>query len=74
MQGAGQAVSGLGREAIGELGGLLFDPSQTTRAIAEMQRAGITPALMSDIMARYARGGAMVSPLLGLGAGEMVNQ
>ena len=74
MQGAGQAVSGLGREATASLGELLFDPQQTSRAIAEMQRAGINPATMSDIMARYARGGAMVSPLLGLGAGEMMNQ
>ena len=74
MQGASQAVSGLGREAVTELGGMLFDPAQTSRAIAQMQGAGINPALMSDIMARYARGGAMVSPLLGLGAGEMMNQ
>ena len=74
MQGGAEAVSGLGRESIEQLGKLMFDPTQTTRAIAEMQRAGISPAMMSDIMARYARGGALVSPLLGLGAGEMVNQ
>ncbi len=74
MQGASEAVSGLGRETIGKLSGMLFDPEQTSRAIAEMQKAGIPDVLMSDIMARYARGGAMISPLLGLGAGEMMNQ
>lgn len=74
MQGASQAVSGLGTESIEQLGRLMFDPQQTSRAIAEMQQFGISPERMSDIMARYARGGAMVSPLLGLGAGEMMNQ
>ncbi len=74
LQGTSQSLSSMGREATASLGELLFDPRQTSRAIAEMQRAGINPATMSDIMARYARGGAMVSPLLGLGAGEMMNQ
>ena len=74
LAGASEAVSGLGQKTMNELGQLLFDPRQTSRAILEMQRRGIQPVDMEAIMSRWARGGANISPILGLGAGEMTNQ
>ncbi len=74
LQGAGRELGDVSQRAISELAELMLDPNRVQDAIAEMQRRGIPQQQISDIMARYARGGAMVAPVLGLGAGEMVNQ
>jgi hypothetical protein len=74
LQGASQAMSGIGQKPIAELGKMFFDPDQVSRAIAEMQLRGIKPADLQGLMGRYSAGGARLAPLLGLSAGEMTNQ
>ncbi len=74
LQGTSQAIAGMGPRATAKLGEMLFDPEKTSRAMLEVQRRGISPMDWERLLERYATGGAMVSPMIGLGAGEMVNQ
>lgn len=73
MQAASKSLRKTGPKALTEMSGMMFDPSQLNRTILEMERRGIKPADMMGIMERYSRGGARMAPLIGLGAGEMMN-